>query len=188
MPLTWEQLAAREPELGRLREEIEEVDAIDSTFCANRMWYESLKPRMMKLFGDMAQSEGPVIISSEAYDLSKQAALPNNSYGPTTILRMKESSWTISCGYFESLGKADARIEPFLPRERRQLRLPGCPGVHCCVEKTRLRAQSDSLALLPYAPHLFFAIYLLELRLPLEPTPGGSTLLLPLLEAPPPIP
>lgn len=72
MPLTWEQLAAREPELGRLREEIEQVEAIDSTFCANRIWYERLKPRMMKLVGDMAQSEDPVIISSEAYDLSYQ--------------------------------------------------------------------------------------------------------------------
>jgi hypothetical protein len=72
MPLTWEQLAAREPELARLRDEVEQVEAVDSTYCANRIWCERLKPRMMKLVCDLAPSNDPVIISSEAYDLVYQ--------------------------------------------------------------------------------------------------------------------
>lgn len=71
MPIIWEQFTAREPELARLRGEIERVEAVDSTFCANRIWYERLKPRM-KFVGDMASSNDPVITSSEAYHLAYQ--------------------------------------------------------------------------------------------------------------------
>jgi hypothetical protein len=98
MPLTCEQLAAREPEPGQLREEIEQVEAINSTFCANRIWYERLRSRMMKLVGDMAQSENPVIISSEAYDLSYQTLYhllpPCRSRGRMLLGTYKEQDLT----------------------------------------------------------------------------------------------
>ncbi len=74
---TWDDLVAREPRLADLRIAAERVRAVDTSFCANAVWYGygghlGLKPRLVRLVGWGAQSRDPVLRSCDAYDLVYQ--------------------------------------------------------------------------------------------------------------------
>jgi hypothetical protein len=57
--------------LGDLRREVETLlDSGEGRFCAKQWWYVHFKLRMMKLVGDLAEQDDPVICSSESYDLA----------------------------------------------------------------------------------------------------------------------
>ncbi len=71
IPLTWKALVEREPELARLRREVESVrDENGPSFCANKVWYIRFKPRVRALTGRQARRNDPVLRSNEAYDLA----------------------------------------------------------------------------------------------------------------------
>ncbi len=62
--LTWTELIAIEPRLEALRAEVAAVDGSDAHFCANRIWYQHFKPRLLGLVGwecerDELRSEQP---------------------------------------------------------------------------------------------------------------------------------
>jgi len=75
--LTWPQLVELEPALLDLYRAAQAVDGRDAHFCANRVWYDSFKPRLLALAGWEARQ--PALKMQEAYDLAYEtiyAALP----------------------------------------------------------------------------------------------------------------
>jgi hypothetical protein len=75
--LTWPQLVELEPALLALYQEAQAVDGRDAHFCANQVWYDSFKPRLLALAGWEARE--PALRTQEAYDLAYEtiyAALP----------------------------------------------------------------------------------------------------------------
>lgn len=49
--ITWDRIVQECPELGRMRDEARVVDDGDPHFCANDVWYEHFKPRLLRLVG-----------------------------------------------------------------------------------------------------------------------------------------
>jgi len=69
--VTWRMLVEREPELLRLRREIEAVrDDGGAYFCANKVWYIRFKPQLRELAGASARKNDPVVRSPAAYRLA----------------------------------------------------------------------------------------------------------------------
>jgi hypothetical protein len=66
--VTFEQLVKIEPRLKDLDRQAAEVDGSDSDFCANRVWYGSLKPTLLKLVG--WEAAHPLLKSETAYDVA----------------------------------------------------------------------------------------------------------------------
>ena len=62
---TWAQLARLEPGLARLRREARAVDGRDPHFCANRVWYQDFKPRLLPLVG-WCRDDGPAVLRTQA--------------------------------------------------------------------------------------------------------------------------
>jgi hypothetical protein len=87
MRVTFAQLAALEPELVSLLAEARSYRrGRDPMFCANAVFYgysgyrPGLKERLIRLVGWEAYEKGPVLSSSEAYDVAYDtiyAALPD---------------------------------------------------------------------------------------------------------------
>ncbi len=79
--MTWEDLARLEPELRRLEQDILSLRRRSRgwrTFCANDVWYDLFKPRLVYLAGWGARN--PALRSEEAYDLAYEhlyALLPD---------------------------------------------------------------------------------------------------------------
>ena len=66
--LTWEQLTAVEPRLLDLHNEAKVVDGSDEHFCANRVWYDRFKPRLLRLVG--WECDNPKINTERAWDVA----------------------------------------------------------------------------------------------------------------------
>lgn len=49
--ITWERIVQVCPALGRMRDEASKVDDSDPYFCANDVWFELFKPRLLRLVG-----------------------------------------------------------------------------------------------------------------------------------------
>ena len=65
-------LVEREPELARLRRDVEAVrDEDGAPFCANKVWYIHFKPRLKQLAGEGARRDDPLLRSPEAYELAR---------------------------------------------------------------------------------------------------------------------
>jgi len=68
----WEVLLRREPKLARLQSELAAVrDEGGSSFCANRLWYVRYEQQVRRLVGEGAESDDPLLRTSEAYELSR---------------------------------------------------------------------------------------------------------------------
>lgn len=65
--LTWRQIEAIEPRLARLYVEAKAVRA-SKNFCANEIWYRSMRPRLVRLVGWDAGDKR--LKTQEAYDLA----------------------------------------------------------------------------------------------------------------------
>ena len=84
---TFEDLAARDPRLAKLRETAEAAGGrhrrLDGGFCANAVWYGysrngspyglgGIRTELVKLVGDHSRNADPLLHSSDAYDLAYQ--------------------------------------------------------------------------------------------------------------------
>ena len=69
--MTFEEIAKLEPRLKQLYNEARQVKATSEYFCANEVWYNEFKPRLMRLAGWHAAN--PELRTSEAYDLAYDA-------------------------------------------------------------------------------------------------------------------
>lgn len=49
--ITWERIVKECPELGRMKDEARKMDGSDAHFCANDVWFEQFKPRLLSLVG-----------------------------------------------------------------------------------------------------------------------------------------
>jgi hypothetical protein len=75
---TWSDLIAREPRLGDLAREVQELSRSGGPgFCANAAWYgypnsghPGIKPRLVALVGRWAERDDDVLRTSAAYDLA----------------------------------------------------------------------------------------------------------------------
>jgi hypothetical protein len=65
--MTWDALVAAEPQLAELHRRASEVSA-GPDFCANRVWYDVLKPELVRLVG--WEAERPELRDPAAYDLA----------------------------------------------------------------------------------------------------------------------
>lgn len=67
----WHQLIAAEPRLIYLFDKARRVqdDHATKSFCANRVWYESIKPTVCELVGD-ARKGHALLGTSDAYDVA----------------------------------------------------------------------------------------------------------------------
>lgn len=69
--LTWKELAKIEPRLGTLKHAVLGIDSTDEpNFCANRIWYAQLKPRLKKLVGWYSTSPDSRLRTETAYALA----------------------------------------------------------------------------------------------------------------------
>jgi hypothetical protein len=66
--VTFKQLAKIEPRLKDLDAQAAQTDGSASDFCANRVWYGSLKPAFLKLVG--WEASHPLLKSEVAYDVA----------------------------------------------------------------------------------------------------------------------
>lgn len=66
--LTWSQLIAVEPRLLDLYQEAKVVDDSAEDFCANRVWYDRFKPRLLRLVG--WECDNPQISTERAWDVA----------------------------------------------------------------------------------------------------------------------
>jgi len=72
--LDWDALEKREPLLVTLAESSAAiVDTGGPTFCANHVWSHELKPQLLTLVGWEAETDEPVLRSTEAYDIAYRA-------------------------------------------------------------------------------------------------------------------
>jgi hypothetical protein len=73
----WDDLVEREPGLATLLREAQSISPKHPDFCTNPVWYgyagwPGLKPRLVRLVGDLACREDPVLYTSHAYDVAYQ--------------------------------------------------------------------------------------------------------------------
>jgi hypothetical protein len=47
-------------------------DGGGKSFCANRLWYVHYEPRLKRLVGKGAEADDPLLLTPEAYELSRQ--------------------------------------------------------------------------------------------------------------------
>jgi hypothetical protein len=66
--VTFKQLVKIEPRLEGLDAKAAQIDGSDPDFCANRVWYGSLKPALLKLVG--WEASHPLLKSEVAYDVA----------------------------------------------------------------------------------------------------------------------
>ena len=71
----WDDLVKREPALATLLREAKSISPKHPDFCTNPIWYgyagwPGLKPRLVRLVGDFARCEDPVLHTSHAYDVA----------------------------------------------------------------------------------------------------------------------
>ena len=68
--MTWKRIIRIEPNLGRLYKEAKAIrdDKTQPSFCANRIWYEEFKPRLLWLVGWECRKKE--LRSMEAYDIA----------------------------------------------------------------------------------------------------------------------
>ena len=66
--MTWTELIAIEPRLEDLRAEMAAVDGSDAHFCANRIWYQHFKPRLLRLVG--RECDRAELRSEQAWDVA----------------------------------------------------------------------------------------------------------------------
>jgi hypothetical protein len=65
--MTWEEICKKEPRLSELYADARRITSRgDPNFCANFVWYRTLKPRLLFLVGWHA--ERPELRTSEIYD------------------------------------------------------------------------------------------------------------------------
>jgi hypothetical protein len=81
-PLTFAALAAREPRLQALLNEARawRRRKRDKNWCANEIWYRTLKPKLLALVGRHRADKDPELSTMQAYDLAYDAiydALPD---------------------------------------------------------------------------------------------------------------
>lgn len=68
--LTWEDAVALEPSLADLFAEATQTEDDGEYFCANMVWYRTMKPRLCDLVG-WGRKRGPYsLTTSDAYDLA----------------------------------------------------------------------------------------------------------------------
>jgi hypothetical protein len=73
LALEWEALVAREPALAVLYSELAEVtDDGGPSFCANKFWYIHADPRLTPLVGRNADTDDPLLRSTQAYEVSRK--------------------------------------------------------------------------------------------------------------------
>ena len=70
--LTWNDLTEREPRLVELLMDIKRVkdDKTKRSFCANRVWYQDFKPRLIEIVGWYSEKDDPMLRTQEAYDIA----------------------------------------------------------------------------------------------------------------------
>ena len=68
--ITWAGLIEAEPRLRDLYDYARAVKATTSTFCANDIWYEKIKPQLLYLVGWYCQSDNPILTTTGAYELA----------------------------------------------------------------------------------------------------------------------
>jgi hypothetical protein len=64
--VTFQQLVRIEPRLKELAARAAAIDGSDPDFCANRVWYGTFKPALLKLVG--WEATHPLLKSEAAYD------------------------------------------------------------------------------------------------------------------------
>lgn len=74
-------MTALEPELEQLRLEVESIrDEGGPAFCANKVWYIWIEPRMKMLVGRNARRDDSLLRSREAHEAARETLyrlLPN---------------------------------------------------------------------------------------------------------------
>ncbi len=71
MSVTWDDMVKECPELGTMRDEARKVDGSDPHFCANDVWYEQFKPRLLSMVGFEALPSVPNwMTTSRAYEIA----------------------------------------------------------------------------------------------------------------------
>lgn len=74
-------MTALEPELAQLRREVESIgDEGGAYFCANKVWYIWIEPRLKELVGRHALRRDPLLRSHEAHEAARETLyrlLPN---------------------------------------------------------------------------------------------------------------
>jgi hypothetical protein len=77
----WRSLVDLEPELAQLRLEVESIrDEGGQSFCANKVWYIWIEPRVRELVGAHARSGDPLLRSRAAHEVTRETLyrlLPN---------------------------------------------------------------------------------------------------------------
>jgi len=69
--ITWERIVKECPELGRMKDEASKVDGSDWQFCANTVWAENFKPRLVRLVGFEAPANVPEWLATHtAYEIA----------------------------------------------------------------------------------------------------------------------
>lgn len=69
--ITWERIVQVCPALGRMRDEACAVDGSDWQFCANTVWAEDFKPRLVRLVGYDAPANVPEWMATHtAYEIA----------------------------------------------------------------------------------------------------------------------
>jgi hypothetical protein len=68
--MTWDELVKLEPKLGVLLAEAQAVRDDDPHFCANAIWYDFLKPRLVLLVGWCRPDRTKPLASEQAYDVA----------------------------------------------------------------------------------------------------------------------
>ena len=69
--ITWERIVQQCPELGRMRDEASKVDGSDWQFCANEVWANDFKPRLVLLVGYDAPANVPEWMATHtAYEIA----------------------------------------------------------------------------------------------------------------------
>jgi len=71
----WDDLVKREPGLAALLREARSISPKHPDFCTDPLWYgyagwPGLKPRLIRLVGDLARDGDPVLRTSQAYDVA----------------------------------------------------------------------------------------------------------------------
>jgi hypothetical protein len=69
--LTWTALVERQPLLAELAHRCASADSgMNEHFCANELWYNQFKPKLLELVGWEADTDDLVLRSHEAYELA----------------------------------------------------------------------------------------------------------------------
>lgn len=78
MKLTWDKLIEMEPKLNELYESAKNEKQTPG-YCANRVWFTTLKPKLLALVGWDREEDHNQLCTDEAYDIAYETiyeALP----------------------------------------------------------------------------------------------------------------